>query len=87
VAVGRGVVAVGVAGGFVGAGVLAICWAGLVPVQFATTIPVTTAVTIISAIAIAISFHGLFQLLSISILLFPRIERSAGREFCVLDLR
>jgi len=58
-----------VPGGFAGAVVLAICWSGLIPVLFATTIPVTTAVTITSAIPIAISFQGLFQLLSISTLL------------------
>jgi hypothetical protein len=68
---GRGLVAgaTGVPGGFPGAVVLAICWTGLVPVQFAMTIPVTTAVTITRAIPIAISFQGLFQLLSISTLL------------------
>jgi hypothetical protein len=69
VAIGRGVVDAGATGGFAGAGVPSACWAGLVPVQFATTIPETTAVTIIRAIAIAISFQGLFQLLSVSTLL------------------
>ena len=62
------------AGGFTAGVVLAICWAGLVPVQFATTIPVTTAVTITRAIPIAISFQGLFQLLSISTLLAEKLR-------------
>ena len=55
--------------GFVATAVLATCSAGLVAVRFATTTPVTTAVTTTRASPIAISFHGLFQLLSIWTLL------------------